>query len=88
MERTVPDVIVGDFTGFSVGAAANSSELVRTLRSEGYRTPLIVFSYDDEKELFAEVLKSGAIGFVEKSGDPSAVYSTLKSRTVSMTREL
>jgi DNA-binding NarL/FixJ family response regulator len=48
-------------------------------------TPFIVLSYDDEKELIAEVLELGAIGFVGKSGNPSTIYSNLKSCIVSIT---
>lgn len=86
VEETTPDVIIGDFTGFMVCARAKGSELVKTLRSKGDTTPFVVFSYDDEKELVDEVRESGVIGFVEKSGDTSTVYSTLKSVIASITR--
>lgn len=79
IEKTAPDVIIGDFTGFMVHARAKGTELVKTLRSKGDTTPFLVFSYDDEKELIEEVSESGVIGFVGKSGDTSTVYSTLKS---------
>jgi len=80
LEKTKPDVIVCDFTGFRVSAQADGSKLVRTLRSKGDTTPFIVFSYEeDETELIAELRELGAVGFVEKSGDPSTVFSNLKS---------
>jgi DNA-binding NarL/FixJ family response regulator len=86
IEKSTPDVIVGDFTGIVGRARELGSELVRTLRSKGDITPFIVFSYDDEKRLVDEVCKSGVIGFVGKSFDPSVVYSALKSCIVSITR--
>jgi DNA-binding NarL/FixJ family response regulator len=85
IEKTTPDVIVGDFTGLCMHARTKGSELVKTLRSKGDVTPFIVLSYNDEKELIADVLELGAIGFVGKSGDPSMVYSNLKNCIVSIT---
>jgi DNA-binding NarL/FixJ family response regulator len=87
IEKTTPDVIIGDFTGGLWGRAREKgSELVKTLRSKDNTTPFIVFSFDDEKKLVDEVSEPGAIGFVGKSGDASAVYSTLKSCIVSLIR--
>jgi DNA-binding NarL/FixJ family response regulator len=85
IEKTKPDVIIGDFTGLWMHARTKGSELVNTLRSKGDMTPFIVLSYDDEKALIADVLRLAAVGFVGKSGDPSTVYSNLKNYIATIT---
>jgi DNA-binding NarL/FixJ family response regulator len=84
IEKMRPDVIVGDFAGFLVQDRASGFELVRTLRSQGNKTPFIVFSYDDGKDLIDDIRELGAIGFVAKSSDISITYSMLKNRIVSI----
>jgi DNA-binding NarL/FixJ family response regulator len=80
IERAKPDIIVEDWSCMHAG-----SELVRTLRSRGDTTPFVLFAYNDEKEAVSRAYDLGTIGFVEKSGDPSTVFSNLKSRIVAIT---
>jgi DNA-binding NarL/FixJ family response regulator len=83
LERTKPDVIIGDWSSAHDNSEARA--LVEALRSEGDMTPIVVFAYDDEKELFAQLCRAGTVGFVGKSGDPARVYSSLKSCIVAIT---
>ena len=78
LEKNKPDVIVVDWS------RTVDSILVESLRSENGMTPIIVFSYGDEKELFTELCKSGTVGFVDKSGDVEKVFSSLKSCIVAI----
>jgi DNA-binding NarL/FixJ family response regulator len=81
IERAKPDVIVEDWSCMHDGF-----ELVRSLRSRGDTTPIILFAYSDEKEAVSQAYDLGTIGFVEKSGNPSTVFSNLKSCIVAITK--
>jgi DNA-binding NtrC family response regulator len=74
-----PEVIIVDWPWNRAG-----SELVGALRSKGDMTPIIIFSYDNTKQLLAELCKSGTIDFIDKSGDPETVYPNLKSYIVTI----
>jgi len=84
IEKTKPDVIVGDSPGFSVNGRAKIFELVKTLRSKNNQTPFIVFAYDDEKIPFQEICGLGTIRFVTKSVNAPISYSILKNQIISI----
>jgi len=73
------DVIVSELMFHHAG----KFEFLKTLRNEDNKTPIIVFTIEEESNLADESQKMGAYGFIGKFGEPSLVFSKLKNCIVS-----
>ncbi len=80
MERTKFDVVVCDFDK----PLTNAFDFLKKLRDKGDETPFILFMVNNERELAIKALSLGANGFVEKYGDPSIVFPSLKKCILSV----
>ena len=73
------DVIVSEIIPSDV-----KFEFLKAFQDENKSTPIIVFTIEEESSFADEARKMGASGFVEKYGNPSQVFSTLKKCIVSV----
>lgn len=57
----------------------NGTAFVRTLRHQGYKSPIIVYSGMDLDEEIQNTLKAGADYFIPRTGDPASEFGKLKN---------
>lgn len=69
------DVIISDYDM----PVMNGLELLRTLRSRGYRLPFIMFTGRGNEKIAIDACNSGADFYLKKGGDPSQLFRTLRA---------
>ncbi len=80
MQKTKFDVVVCDLEA----PVTTTFDFLNKLRNKGDKIPFIMFAVSGERELAIKAQSLGANGFVEKYGDPSIVFPTLKKCIISV----
>ena len=70
------DVLIADL----MMPGMDGMELMKSLRDDGCRTPFIVFTARDREEAVIEAFDAGADFYVQKGGDPQALFMELATK--------